>query len=78
MGWAAEVRFPAGTRDFSLLHSIQWVLVPLSPELKRPGREADHLPPSSDEVKKLVEMYLHSPICLNPLKTEFLLNNVRV
>jgi hypothetical protein len=26
-----------------------------------PGREADHSPPSSDEVKELVELYLHSP-----------------
>jgi hypothetical protein len=23
MGWMARVRFPAGARDFSLLHSIQ-------------------------------------------------------
>jgi hypothetical protein len=25
------------------------------------GREADHLPPSSAEVKEWVELYLHSP-----------------
>jgi hypothetical protein len=25
------------------------------------GREADHSPPSSTEVKEWVEMYLHSP-----------------
>jgi hypothetical protein len=25
------------------------------------GREADHSPPSSAEVKELVELYLHSP-----------------
>jgi len=25
------------------------------------GHEADHSPPSSAEVKKLVELYLHSP-----------------
>jgi hypothetical protein len=30
---------------------IQWVLDALSPEVKRPGREADHSPPSSAEVK---------------------------
>jgi hypothetical protein len=38
-------------------------LVPgsLSLEVKRPGREADHSPPSSAEVKELVELYLHSP-----------------
>jgi hypothetical protein len=27
----------------------------------RPGREADHSPPSSAEVKKWVELYFHSP-----------------
>jgi hypothetical protein len=32
---------------------IQWVHVALSPEVKRPGREADHSPPSSAEVKKM-------------------------
>jgi hypothetical protein len=30
---------------------IQWVLEALSPEVKRPGHEADYLPPSSAEVK---------------------------
>jgi hypothetical protein len=30
---------------------IQWVLGPISPGIKRPGREADHSPPSSAEVK---------------------------
>jgi hypothetical protein len=29
---------------------IQWVLGTLSPGVKRPGREADHSPPSSAEV----------------------------
>jgi hypothetical protein len=29
--------------------------------LKRPRREADHLPPSNTEVKEFVELYLHSP-----------------
>jgi hypothetical protein len=43
-------------------HPIQWV--PRAPSLgvKRPGRQADHLPPSSAEVKEWVELYLHSPI----------------
>jgi hypothetical protein len=31
---------------------IQWVPGALSPGVKRPGREADHLPPASTEVKK--------------------------
>jgi hypothetical protein len=30
---------------------IQWVTVALSPEVKRSGREADHSPPPSAEVK---------------------------
>jgi hypothetical protein len=30
----------------------------------RPRREADHSSPSSDEVKKFLELYLHSPIRL--------------
>jgi hypothetical protein len=29
--------------------------------IKRPGREADHSPPSSAEVKEWVDLYLHSP-----------------
>jgi hypothetical protein len=42
---------------------IQWVQVtPLG--VKRPGREANHSPPSSAEVKECVELYLHSPIRL--------------
>jgi hypothetical protein len=40
---------------------IQWVPAVLSMEIKRPGREADHSPPSSAEVKEWVELYLHSP-----------------
>jgi hypothetical protein len=40
---------------------IQWVWGALSLGVKRPGREADHSPPSSAEVKECVELYLHSP-----------------
>jgi hypothetical protein len=29
--------------------------------VKRPGREADHLPPSSTEIEECVGLYLHSP-----------------
>jgi hypothetical protein len=29
--------------------------------VKRPGREADHSPPSGAEVKECVELYIHSP-----------------
>jgi hypothetical protein len=40
---------------------IQWA--PVAPPLgvKWPGREADHSPPLSAEVKEFVELYLHSP-----------------
>jgi hypothetical protein len=40
---------------------------------KWPGREADHTPPSSAEVKECVELYIHSPISLNGvvLRAEF-------
>jgi hypothetical protein len=40
---------------------IQWVAGALSLGAKRPGRETDHSPPSSAEVKEWVELYLHSP-----------------
>jgi hypothetical protein len=35
------------------------------PEVKRPGREVDHSPPTSAEVKKNVTLYIHSPIRLH-------------
>jgi hypothetical protein len=37
----------------------------LSLGVKRPGREADHSPSSSAEVKEWVELCIHSPICLH-------------
>jgi hypothetical protein len=43
---------------------IQWVLV-ASPAVKRSGRKADHSPQTSAEVKKNVDLYIHSPICLH-------------
>jgi hypothetical protein len=39
---------------------IEWVPGAISLGVKRPGYEADHSPPSSAEVKKGVELYLHS------------------
>jgi hypothetical protein len=38
---------------------IQWVPGALSLGVKWPEREADHSPPSSDEVKECAELYLH-------------------
>jgi hypothetical protein len=43
------------------LPPIQWVPWALSLGVKWLRREADHSPPSSAEVKKCVELYLHSP-----------------
>jgi hypothetical protein len=40
---------------------IQWVQGAISLGLKRLGREADDLSPSSAEVKECVELYLHFP-----------------
>jgi hypothetical protein len=57
------VRFPVGSIIFSFPRRPDWLWGPpsllcngyagaLSPGLKRPGREADHSPPSSTEVRK--------------------------
>jgi hypothetical protein len=59
----SRVRFPAGAGNFSLHHRvqngsgppqppIQWVPGALSLGVKWPGREADHSPPYSAEVKE--------------------------
>jgi hypothetical protein len=67
------VRFPAGAGNFSLRHHVQTgsgahpAFYPVDsggggcPSLgvKRPGREADHSPPFSSEVKECMELYLH-------------------
>jgi hypothetical protein len=68
MGYALDdrgsrVRFPAGTGNFSPTTAfrlalgptpppVQGVLGALSTGVKLPGREADHSPPSSAEVKE--------------------------
>jgi hypothetical protein len=56
-GWTAGVRFPAGVRNFSVLHSVQSgsgsFSLPFNVYLgvKRPGHEADHSPPSNAMAK---------------------------
>jgi hypothetical protein len=50
MGWTTEgsefeSRYPGSTQP-----PIQWVPEVLFPSVKRPGRKADHSPPSSSEV----------------------------
>jgi hypothetical protein len=70
------VRFPAGAGIFLFdtmsrpdlgptQPPIQWLPGDLSVEVKRPGREPDHSPPSSTEVKECVGLHLHSPIRLH-------------
>jgi hypothetical protein len=70
--WGSRVRFLAGAGNFSLHHRVQngSGVHPASyptgtrgsfPGGKGPGREADHSPPSSAEVKEWVELYLYSP-----------------
>jgi hypothetical protein len=67
----SRVRFPAEAGNFFFTTvsrtalgptqpPIQCVLWALSLGVKRPGREGDHSPPSSAEVKECVEIYLHS------------------
>jgi hypothetical protein len=69
-------RFPAGAGNFSLHHRVQNgsgahpASYPMGTRgcflrVKRPGCEADHSPPFLAEVKKCVELYLHSPIRLH-------------
>jgi hypothetical protein len=53
---------------------IQWVRGALSPGVKLPGREAHHSPPANSEIKKNVDLYIHSPlrlhgVMLNQLRT---------
>jgi hypothetical protein len=68
----SRVRFPAGAGTLSLhhrdlidsaAHPASYPLVPGAPSLvvKRQVREADHLPPSSAQVKECVELYFHTP-----------------
>jgi hypothetical protein len=72
MGWTIGVRFPVGvgTCFFDTVSRlvlgptqppIQWVPGDLSLALKRLGSEVYHSPTFSAEVKKYVELYLHSP-----------------
>jgi hypothetical protein len=68
----SRVRFPVWTGNFSLHRRVKTgsethpASYPMGtrgffPGVKRPGREADHSPPSSVEVKEWVELYLYSP-----------------
>jgi hypothetical protein len=61
-GWTSGVRFSAGAGIFLFATAsrpalrptqppVQWIPGAISPVVKLPGREADHSPPSSAEVK---------------------------
>jgi hypothetical protein len=76
------VRFLAGAGNFFLHHRVQngsgvhpasypMGTGTLSLGVKRPSREADHLPPSDAEVKESLELYLHSLIRLNGVVLSF-------
>jgi hypothetical protein len=71
-GRDTRVRFSAGAGNFSFHHRVQngsgahpasYLMGTRGSSLgvKLPGREADHSPPSTAEVKECVELYLHSP-----------------
>jgi hypothetical protein len=72
----SRVRFPAGAGTFSLHHRVQKgsgahsASYPVGitnsfPGVKRPGREADHSPPSSAEVKNAWSYTSTAPIRLH-------------
>ena len=56
------VRFSTPVQTSPGAHSVSYTLGTGSfPGLKRPGRGADHPPPTSAEVKERVELYLYTP-----------------
>jgi hypothetical protein len=67
-GWTVGIRFPVGTKDFSLLHSIQtrsggypasypMDAVASFPRDKSPERESGHSPASNAEVENHRTIY---------------------
>jgi hypothetical protein len=75
-GWTAGIRFQAGA-TFSYLHSVQTgsgahrASYPMGtggdfPGLDRPGRQENHSPPFSAEVKNC-GVHHHSSICLHDI-----------
>jgi hypothetical protein len=57
---------------------IQGVTRALSLGVKLPEREADHSPPTSAEVKKNVDLYIHSPIRLHGVVLNWLSTGITV
>lgn len=74
-----EDRFPAGTRncffskrpDWFSQHPIQWILRALSTEVRRLGREAHYLPPSSAEIKSECRCTFTPPISPHGMVLKF-------
>jgi hypothetical protein len=70
---AIGFRFPAGEKDFSSIFCVQTgsgahpvscpmgTVGPFPGGKERPGRDADHSPPSGAEVENEYELYLLSP-----------------
>jgi hypothetical protein len=63
---------PSGVKNFSVHHRVQTGSGPPPPaylmgirESFLGGKEADHSPPCSAEVKECVELFHHSPIRLH-------------
>jgi hypothetical protein len=69
------IRVPVGSRIFSFPRRpdrlwgppglLKWVPGILSPGVNGPGREADHPPQTNAEVKKNMDLYIHSPTFLH-------------
>jgi hypothetical protein len=57
----SEVRASRFFVPISIVQILTYIGRGSFPGVKRPGREADHSPPSSAEVKECVELYLHLP-----------------
>jgi hypothetical protein len=44
---------------------VHWIPGALLPLVKRQGRETNHSPQTTAEVKKNVDLYIHSPVRLH-------------
>jgi hypothetical protein len=82
-GRSTKVRFLAGTRELSLFHRVQAgsgaypTSCPVGtggcvPGVKQQEYEADHSPLSSADVLRMVELYLHSPMCLHSIVINYI------
>jgi hypothetical protein len=78
-GWITNVPFPEGAKNFPFSIRprpalgptklpLQWIPGPVSPDVKRPQRNADHWTASSAEVKNYFHIRLHG-VLLNQLST---------